>query len=431
MGAVIHKSSKPLQVNPFKLSQPMGATLAFLGVDKCMPLMHGAIGCTSFTKVYFTRHFAEPIAIQTTAVTDVTAILDGGDYSIVESVKNITKKVTPSLIGLHTTGLTETKGDDIRGVASKIDFPLVYVNTPDYEGGLESGWALATKAMIEQLVEATEVVDDGRVVLLPHVSLTPIEVEKIKEFIAAFGFEVLALPDLSTSLDGHLGEKQAALSSGGIRLEEIHTLAEAGLVISVGASMQGCAKALQQKNPFLRHQHFDHLSGLDAADALAALLLQETGYSQPPPQIVRWRKRLQDAMLDSHFSLGQTRILAVGEPDQLAGLCQSLSEAGGRVTLAISSVDSPQLEKIPAQQVMVGDLEDAENRQADYDLIVGNFHTEALAHKFHKALVLRGFPNWEQVGNQLKNDILYEGGAYLLFEAANAAEHHRMGADRS
>ncbi len=113
MGKVIHKSSKPLQVNPFKLSQPMGATLAFLGIDKCMPLMHGGQGCTSFTKVFFTRHFCEPIAIQTSAVTDAIAVLDGGDYSIVESVKNITKKVTPSLIGLHTTGLPETKGDDI------------------------------------------------------------------------------------------------------------------------------------------------------------------------------------------------------------------------------------------------------------------------------------------------------------------------------
>jgi|GEM_PF-6628145 len=80
---------------------------------------------------------------------------------------------------------------------------------------------------------------------------------------------------------------------------------------------------------------------------------------------------------------------------------------------------------------MAGDLEDAENLQADYDLIVGNFHTEALAHRFHKALVLRGFPNWEQVGNQLKNDILYEGGAYLLFEAANAAEQQRMEAQRA
>ena len=156
MGAVSGKPAKPLQVNPVRLTQPMGATLAFLGIDRCMPLMHGAQGCTSFAKVYFTRHFCEPIAIQTTAVTDTLAVLDGGGYSIVESVKNITRKVAPELIGLHSTGLTETKGDDLRGVAAQIDYPLVTVNTPDYEGGLESGWALACKAMIEQLTARTE-----------------------------------------------------------------------------------------------------------------------------------------------------------------------------------------------------------------------------------------------------------------------------------
>jgi len=429
MGEVIHKSAKPLQVNPIKLSAPMGATLAFLGVDKCMPLMHGAQGCTSFTKVFLTRHFAEPIAIQTTAVTDVTAILDGGDYSIVEAVKNITAKVAPSLVGLHTTGLTETKGDDIRGVAAKIDHPLVWVNTPDYEGGLESGWALATRAMIEQLVAPTETVDDERVLILPHVSLTPIEVEKIKEFVAAFGFEPLALPDLSTSLDGHLGEKQSALSGGGIRVEEIRSLAESGLVLTVGESMRPCAAALQKKNPFIRHHHFPHLQGLEATDALAATLLKESGRELPPPGVARWRKRLQDAMLDSHFSLGQTRFLLAGEPDQVAGLAQALSEAGGRIEAAIATVDSPQLESIPAKKVLVGDLEDAEELRDAYDLLVTNFHGEALAHHLHKGLLLRGYPDWEQVGNQLKNDVLYEGGAYFLCEAANAASRWREGRD--
>ena len=425
MGEVMMKTRKPLQVNPFKLSQPMGATLAFLGVDRCMPLMHGGMGCTSFTKVYATRHFCEPIAIQTTAVTDITAILDGGDTSIVEAVKNITQKTSPSLIGLHSTGLTETKGDDLRAVAAQVDFPLVYVNTPDYEGGLESGWALATRALIEQLVAQTEEIDDDKVVLLPHAGLTPIEVEKIKEFIAAFGFDVLALPDLSTSLDGHLGEKQAALSSGGIEVEQICTLGDTGLVVSVGDSMRSCAEALQKKNPFMRHRHFSHLSGLEGPDALAAWLLTETGRECPPGAIVRWRRRLQDAMLDGHFSLGQTRILAVGEPDQLAGLCHALHEAGAKVTVAISTVDSPQLEKIPAGRVLVGDLEDAENLGDAYDLIIGNGHCEALAHRLHKALVLRGFPNWEEVGNPLKQDVLYEGGAYFLCECANAAEKLR------
>ncbi|MGE4579842.1 MAG: nitrogenase iron-molybdenum cofactor biosynthesis protein NifN [Desulfuromonadales bacterium] len=425
MGEISHRNTKPLQVNPFKLSQPMGATLAFLGVDRCMPLMHGAMGCTSFTKVYTTRHFCEPIAIQTTAVTDITAILDGGDTSIVESVKNITAKVSPSLIGLHSTGLTETKGDDLRAVAAQVDFPLVYVNTPDYEGGLESGWALATRALIEQLVEPTEAIDDDKVVLLPHVSLTPIEVEKIKEFIAAFGYDVLALPDLSTSLDGHLGEKQAALSSGGIGVEQIRALGDAGLVVSVGDSMRACAEALQKKNPFMRHRHFSHLSGLEGTDALAAWLLAETGRECPPEAIVRWRRRLQDAMLDGHFSLGQTRVLVLGEPDHLTGLCHSLLEAGAKVTVAISTVASPQLERIQVRRVLVGDLEDAENLGDAYDLIIGNGHCEALAHRLHKALVLRGFPNWEEVGNPLKQDVLYEGGAYFLCECANTAEKLR------
>lgn len=425
MGEVMRKSVKPLQVNPFRLTQPMGAALAFLGIDRCMPLMHGGMGCTSFTKVFLTRHFCEPIAIQTTAVTDITAVLDGGDLSIVEAVKNITRKVSPSLIGLHSTGLTETKGDDLGGVAKQVDYPLVYVHTTDYEGGLESGWGKTTKALIEQQVEPAAATRADKAVLLPHVSMTPIEVEKLKEFIALFGYEVHALPDLSTSLDGHLGEKQSALSSGGIEVETIRGLADAGLVLSVGDSMQPSAAALLKKNPAMRHLHLDHVQGLVATDTLVAALLETSGREKPPVTVERWRKRLQDAMLDSHFSLGQTRILLVGEPDFLAGASELLREAGGKISLALASVDSPQLDRIPADKVMVGDLEDAEMQPDAYDVIVGNCHCEALAHRFGKALVLRGYPSWEVVGTQLKNDLLYEGGAYFLCEVANAAEHMR------
>ena len=108
-----------------------------------------------------------------------------------------------------------------------------------------------------------------------------------------------------------------------------------------------------------------------------------------------------------------------------SGAVLLIADTGGKVAVAISTVDSPQLNKIRAQQVLVGDLEDAERLADQYDLIVGNFHCEALAHRLHKGLVLRGFPNWEQVGNQLKNDLLYEGSAYFLFECANAASAQR------
>ena len=416
---------KPLQVNPIKLSQPMGATLAFLGIDRCMPLMHGAQGCASFTKVFMTRHFCEPIALQTTAVTNVSAILDGGDYSINESVKNIYNKVKPSLIGLYTTGLPETKGDDIGGVAAGIDCPMVHVSTTDYEGAFESGWTLTCQALIKQLVEKRDKVDSEKIVLLPHVCLQPIEVEKIKDFIASFGFNVYALPDISSSLDGHLGEKQASLSSGGISLEEITELGDAAMVISVGESMQSCATALLKKNDQMRHYHFSHLGGLMAPDELTLALLKASDLETPPAVVTRWRKRLQDAMLDCHFALGQTRFLVTGEPDQLASLCTTLHEVGGQITVAISSVKSAQLEQLPAERIIIGDLEDAERYADEYDVIIGCCHVEALAHRLHKPAIIRGFPNWEQVGNQLKNDILYEGSAYLLFEAANLVIEHQ------
>lgn len=174
---------KPLQINPTKLSQPMGATLAFLGVKSCMPLMHGALGCASFTKVFFTRHFNDPIAMQTTAVNDITAVIDGGHWGVLESIKNITAKVTPALIGLHTTGLTETKGDDIRAVSELIrdEQPIVWVNTPDFEGGFESGFSKAVSAMIKQLIIPKTTINNQKALIIPNANLKPLEIEKIKE----------------------------------------------------------------------------------------------------------------------------------------------------------------------------------------------------------------------------------------------------------
>ena len=55
--AEIVLSKKALAVNPLKVSQPLGASLVFLGLNKSLPLMHGSQGCTAFGKVFFVRHF--------------------------------------------------------------------------------------------------------------------------------------------------------------------------------------------------------------------------------------------------------------------------------------------------------------------------------------------------------------------------------------
>ena len=112
------------------------------------------------------------------------------------------------------------------------------------------------------------------------------------------------------------------------------------------------------------------------------------------------------------------------------GMCELLQSVGGSIDAVVSTVYSPVLEKIKAGTVFVGDLEDAKVYFKEADLVISNFHAERILHSevhSHAGLVLRGFPNYEELGNQLKNDQLYEGSTYFLFEVANKlreSKHH-------
>ncbi len=422
-------SSKPLQLNPIKLSQPMGAMLCFLGIKNCMPLMHGAQGCASFSKVFFTRHFNDPIAVQTTAVNDITAVIDGGDYAISESIKNITKKVKPELVGLFTTGLTETKGDDIKGACTLVADvqQMVYVNTPDFEGSIESGFSKSIEAIIQQLVQSSTQIDTNKALIIPNVNLKPIEVEKIKDTISLFGYEVFSLPDLSESLDGHLGLKQGALTSGGISVEDIKKLATSSLVFTIGKSVEKCGEKILEKNPNIQLFHFDSLGGLEASDKFFKILCKVKNITQPHPSIVRWRKRLQDALLDTHFVIGNSKVVIALEPDQALSVANTIIEAGANIKAIVTTHRNDLLDEIECEHLMVGDFEDVESFLQEGDLVISNFHAERLAIKHKKALLVRGYPDFEGLGNQLKNDVLYEGSSYLLFELANLINHHKLG----
>jgi len=420
------RDHKPLQVNPIKHSQPMGAALAFMGIRNCMPLMHASQGCASYTKVFYTRHFNEPIPMYNTSVSDITAILDGGDYSVLMAIENITKKnktMKPELIGLHTTGLTETKGDDVRGVGMHIEIPYCYVNTPDYEGGMQSGWALTVKNLIEQHTKASTELKANKLLLLPHVSMQPIEVEKIKELCEGFGFETLALPDLSTSMDGFLSEGQGKLGTGAISIDDIVALGDTATVMTIGESMNIGAQALLKKNQKIRHLHFNHLMGLENNDKFVAELMT-IRQIEPRPLVKRWRGRLQDAMLDAHFLIGSSHFVVTGEPDMCIGMCELIQSVGGTIDAVIATNYTPVLEEIDSPNVFVGDLEDAKSYFENADLVISNFHAERILHSSKDTvLVLRGFPNYEELGNQLKSDQLYEGSTSFIFEIANALRH--------
>ncbi len=97
------------------MNQPLGAAYAFMGLESCMPLMHGSQGCTTFGLVLLARHFNEGIPLQTTAMNETSTFTGGPDH-IGKAVLNIHQRARPALIGICTTGLTGTRGDEVDDV---------------------------------------------------------------------------------------------------------------------------------------------------------------------------------------------------------------------------------------------------------------------------------------------------------------------------
>ena len=85
-----------------------------MGLRGAMPLLHGSQGCTSFGLTLFVRHFKEAVPLQTTAMSEVATVL-GGYENVEQAILNIHKRTKPEIIGICSTGVTETKGDDVEG----------------------------------------------------------------------------------------------------------------------------------------------------------------------------------------------------------------------------------------------------------------------------------------------------------------------------
>lgn len=109
-------------------------------------------------------------------------------------------------------------------------------------------------------------------------------------------------------------------------------------------------------------------------------------------------------------------------------VANTIIEAGAHIKAIVTTHRNDLLDEIPCENLLIGDFEDVESFLQEGDLVISNFHAERLAIKHKKALLVRGFPDFESLGNQLKNDVLYEGSSYLLFELANLINHHKLGA---
>ncbi len=431
--AEIVKRNKALSVSPLKASQPMGGSLACLGFDRAMPMLHGSQGCTAFAKVFFVRHFREPIPLQTTAMDQASSVL-GADENVIEGIKAIAEKSNPALIMVLTTGLAETQGADVhRNVREfRAKYPeyehiaVVAVNTPDFTGCVETGYAAAIYELINALVpnagDAPGKPGDRQrqINVLVSPMLTPGDLEALRHLIEQFNLRPLILPDLSESLDGCLTDDEfSPVTIGGTSVSEVYTLGEAKATLVIGPSLRKAGELLEQRTGVTTH-YFDHLYGLAANDALVALLAELS--EMPVPSIIeRQRSQLQDAMLDTHFMLGQLRIAIAADPDQLNAFAQFVTGMGAEVVVAISAANAPILTQIPVSSVKIGDLEDLEQlaKESKAQLIIGNSHAAASAERLGVPILRAGFPLYDIIGGYQKTWIGYRGSRQALFDLAN------------
>ena len=421
--ASVVESKKACSVNPLKMSAPLGATLAFLGLDACMPVMHGSQGCTSFGLVLLVRHFKEAIPLQTTAMNEVTSILGGYD-NIEAALINIRSRAAPEIIAICSTGLTETKGDDVDGYIVTVrkrkpelaDTEIVYVSTPDYVGGFEDGYKHAITAIVKTLVKPLPVKAD-QITLLPGSYLSPGDIDELREIIEAFGLSVIVLPDISGSLDGHIPPDWRGTTLGGTTLEQIRAAGASAYTIGVGEQTREGAEALQTiaGTPL---EIFERLTGLEANDRLLQRLAQLSG-RPVPAKYRRQRSQLLDAMLDSHFYTGGVKVAIAAEPDLLLAVGSLLHEMGAELRCCVSTTKSASHALLPAEQVILGDLEDLELGAKDCDVLITHSHGRQAAQRLNKPLLRIGFPVFDRIGNAHRRMVGYRGTMDLAFEMAN------------
>jgi len=431
--AHIIANKKPLAEQPLKVGQPLGAALAFLGINKAMPLMHAAQGCSAFAKVFLIQHFHEPIPMQSTAMDPISTVM-GSDDNLERAFSHLCQTHQPKLIGLLTSGLTETQGADIEQAVRLFkqqhtqykNTAIVPVNTPDFYGSLESGYASSVEAIITHLIpnKVPSSTRRKRINILVSHMFTPGDIETLKYYVESFGLTAIVIPDLSLSLDGYLAKQDfTALSQGGSTIEHIKTAGQALANIVIGSSLDRAAKLLAERTQ-IPTETFPHLHTLQQTDQLIDLLSDFSG-RKVPDTINRARGQLCDALIDTHSQLGGKKAALAMEADHITAYTALFQSIDISLPVIITPCNQSQLVAVPVEQIKIGDLQDLHTlaSEAHVDLLLGNSHVNAIAKKMNVPLLRVGIPIHDQFGCFAKSSIGYNGIRETLFELANLLRH--------
>ncbi len=403
-------------INPLKHSQSIGAAIALQGIDRALPIIHGAQGCNFLAKVLITKHFREPVALASTKLFTEDVVM-GGEERAAKVTQEFIEKQDPDLIGILTSGLSEVKGDNISGAVKELKIRnqksrIIKVVTPDYEGGMETGYARATEAVLDEIAGTPPEKTRGQINILAGSHLTPADFIELREVIESFGLKPVIMPDLSC-LDGSRQEF-SPLSSGGVKVKEIESMNGSMFTLAIGMSMESPARLVHEKFG-IQYMVLESVAGLEGTDALMKIL---SALSSRPisRKYLRQRSALVDGMRDAHFYLSGKRICTALEPDLALQTSSWLREMAANVELAVLPSHTRSTALIFAKKILIGDLFSI---RGEFDLLISNSHAEDTADRLGVPLYQMGFPVYKMLGYTTRVTIGYMGTLTMINDTAN------------
>lgn len=430
-----------LNVNPCKMCMPMGAMTAFYGIKNCVSILHGSQGCSTYIRRHMATHYNEPIDIASSSLTEHGTVY-GGEENLKKGLTNLIELYHPQVVGVATTCLAETIGEDINRIIQiyyeenpdKREVTIIPVHSAGYGGTQFEGYFAALTAIVSEVEMDTK--PNNKINIISSY-MSPADMRSLKELCKLFELDIILLPDLSENLDGVFKEKYNRLPEDGTDIMDIKQMAGARATIEISnMNMENSpAKVLKDKYG-VPYSRVNVPIGLRDNDALLKVLSKISG-KEIPQVLKQQRGRYLDAMIDSHKYNSEGRAVVFGEPDFIISMIRICEENGimpmitatGSVFPRLADYVKNSIEDIAkryfvedytiADDVDFKDIETAAERYG-CNLMIGNSDGRRIEEHLQIALVRRSFPVHDRVGGQRLKTIGYEGSLTLLDEISNA-----------
>lgn len=430
-----------LNINPCKMCMPMGSSTAFYGIKKCMTILHGSQGCATYIRRHMATHYNEPVDIASSSLTEEGTVY-GGSSNLKKGLKNLIELYHPEVIGVMTTCLAETIGEDVPGIIDNFyeenpeyrNIHIISCPSPGYGGSQYEGYFEALYSIVTSVEMETEKNDRINVVTA---QLSPADTRYLKRVFRMFGLNPIILPDLSDNLDGSHAKEYHRLPQNGTDIEEIRKMGGARITLELtGLPHRHSAGDLLMEKYGVPCKKLNLPVGLRDTDAFLSALSELAGIPVPD-EIQAERGRYLDAMIDSHKYNSAGRAVVFGEPDLVLSTVRMMCESGVMPVVCAAGSSCPELEELllPDLKKLAdmyfideyavadrADFKDIEQMVKTYhgNIMVGNSDGRRVAEDEHLPLIRRGFPIHDHIGGQRLRMLGYEGSMEYLDEITNA-----------